>query len=191
MPRHPPCALSSLTVKLTREQRSRENLSVPNYLLAQQLALLQSLFNCQRTKITFDQGSKLQPSIGRPLMFVPNTRLPGLSAQVTMSVSNLRSRFEISNPNFACAASKAGGGEGIRTPDPRVANAVLCQLSYTPDKISNSEIRISKFKRGWLRGRDLNPRPLGYEPNELPDCSTPHLDISNRSPQGQTTLPDC
>jgi hypothetical protein len=25
----------------------------------------------------------------------------------------------------------------------------------------------------WLRGRDLNPRPLGYEPNELPDCSTP------------------
>jgi hypothetical protein len=27
-----------------------------------------------------------------------------------------------------------GGGEGIRTPDPRVANAVLCQLSYTPDE---------------------------------------------------------
>ena len=41
----------------------------------------------------------------------------------------------------------------------------------------------------WLRGLDLNQRPLGYEPNELPDCSTPHLDSSNRSPQGQTTLP--
>jgi hypothetical protein len=25
----------------------------------------------------------------------------------------------------------------------------------------------------WLRGTDLNCRPLGYEPNELPDCSTP------------------
>jgi hypothetical protein len=30
--------------------------------------------------------------------------------------------------------------------------------------------------KGWLRGRDLNPRPLGYEPNELPDCSTPRQD---------------
>jgi hypothetical protein len=25
----------------------------------------------------------------------------------------------------------------------------------------------------WLRGWDLNPRPSGYEPDELPDCSTP------------------
>jgi hypothetical protein len=24
----------------------------------------------------------------------------------------------------------------------------------------------------WLRGWDLNPRPSGYEPDELPDCST-------------------
>ncbi len=45
------------------------------------------------------------------------------------------------------------------------------------------------FRFYWLRGLDLNQRPLGYEPNELPDCSTPHLDSSNRSAQGQTTLP--
>ena len=37
------------------------------------------------------------------------------------------------------------------------------KLSYAP----------KAFQEGWLRGRDLNPRPLGYEPNELPDCSTP------------------
>src|SRR5258708_5685194 len=28
---------------------------------------------------------------------------------------------------------------------------------------------------GWLRGRDLNPRPSGYEPDELPGCSTPRF----------------
>ncbi len=33
--------------------------------------------------------------------------------------------------------------------------------------------------RKWLRGVDLNHRPLGYEPNELPDCSTPRFDHSN------------
>jgi hypothetical protein len=30
----------------------------------------------------------------------------------------------------------------------------------------------------WLRGLDLNQRPLGYEPNELPGCSTPQLDCN-------------
>ena len=37
----------------------------------------------------------------------------------------------------------------------------------------------------WLRGVDLNHRPLGYEPNELPDCSTPHSHRSLRLPAGQ------
>jgi hypothetical protein len=35
-----------------------------------------------------------------------------------------------------------------------------------------SPLSLEMLKK-WLRGRDLNPRPLGYEPNELPDCSTP------------------
>jgi hypothetical protein len=38
---------------------------------------------------------------------------------------------------------------------------------------------------GWLRGVDLNHRPLGYEPNELPDCSTPQSHRNVRSYRGQ------
>ena len=30
--------------------------------------------------------------------------------------------------------------------------------------------------QNWLRGRDLNPRPSGYEPDELPGCSTPRFE---------------
>ena len=43
------------------------------------------------------------------------------------------------------------------------ARTIVTNLS--PEGLATLEI--------WLRGRDLNPRPLGYEPNELPDCSTP------------------
>jgi hypothetical protein len=31
----------------------------------------------------------------------------------------------------------------------------------------------SGLKKSWLRGLDLNQRPSGYEPDELPGCSTP------------------
>src|SRR3954447_6129156 len=42
------------------------------------------------------------------------------------------------------------------------------------------------------RGEDLNPRPLGYEPSELPDCSTPHHEASvdRRSRQTQAHRSD-
>jgi hypothetical protein len=37
----------------------------------------------------------------------------------------------------------------------------------------HSGIVVTKI---WLRGRYLNPRPSGYEPDELPGCSTPRVE---------------
>ena len=44
---------------------------------------------------------------------------------------------------------------------------------YPRNSKKKGHLRWPLIKVVWLRGRDLNPRPLGYEPNELPDCSTP------------------
>ena len=42
---------------------------------------------------------------------------------------------------------------------------------YEPNK--KRATRLLYPAKIWLRGLDLNQRPFGYEPNELPGCSTP------------------
>ena len=48
---------------------------------------------------------------------------------------------------------------------------------FGPKSKNRVKLSFARFywslDRIWLRGLDLNQRPLGYEPNELPDCSTP------------------
>jgi hypothetical protein len=40
--------------------------------------------------------------------------------------------------------------------------------AVTPQVLGSKALELMRLD---LRGRDLNPRPLGYEPNERRDCS--------------------
>ncbi len=51
---------------------------------------------------------------------------------------------------------------------------------YEPQQKRSYQARKEFVK--WLWGLDLNQRPFGYEPNELPGCSTPrYLSIISKT----------
>ena len=124
-----------------------------------------SLFDCQRTSIwNFKFETSYSISTKRR-NFNPQNEA---GIRCRFSTSGCRS-FKSSSSDERCDFKsdseidrnrKVGGGEGIRTPDPRVANAVLCQLSYAPDKTSNLKSEISKSRR-LVAGAGFEPATFG------------------------------
>src|SRR6478735_9569768 len=65
----------------------------------------------------------------------------------------------------------------------------LSEKCCTADPRQVTQRLVSAELRSKLRGQDLNLRPRGYEPRELPGCSTPrHETLENSSPSDDWIL---
>src|SRR4030095_15145254 len=160
-PRHPPCALSSLTIEFAHRKLD-QHIVLLRLVPLEYLNRLWTIPGTQKNIYFLSFGNFAYSIIkehynktSTTTLALPNSdkRKPEHARSPNHSLSDLCRRRRVD-----------GGGEGIRTPDPMVANHVLCQLSYTPG--TNSELPIRNMVG--LGGFELPTSPLsGVRSNQL------------------------
>ena len=80
-----------------------------------------------------------------------------------------RTRIRLIPIMFAVSRRRAlSGGEGIRTPDPKLAKLVLSQLSYTPSSkvVGLGRFELPTSRLSGVRSNQLSYRPLNSGPSQ-------------------------
>ena len=83
------------------------------------------------------------------------------------SRNKLVRRRDARQTKVSLTIERPGGGERIRTDDPRVANAMLYQLSYTPGKYARETVNLvgpDRVELSTSRLSSVRSNQLSYGP---------------------------
>ncbi len=132
-------------------------------------------------------GNPISPNIPSPWA-TKQSRHPLLqSVSFLPRTRNSPTNIFLQSPRHSTLPPPKTGGSGRnRTSDSSISNLPQRPSGVQSDNPRRTWPFLISWRNSKLRGKDLNLRPPGYEPDELPGCSTPRLE--NCSPEHGTAV---